>query len=48
MDEASDVSSHCSISAMPTFKFYKGGEQIDELCGADEDQLKSKITKHSS
>lgn len=46
VDEASDVAGACGISAMPTFQFYKGGEKIDELCGADESKLKKLVLKH--
>lgn len=46
VDEASDVAGACGISAMPTFQFYKGGEKIDELCGADETKLKALVLKH--
>ena len=30
------------IECMPTFMFYKGGQKVDELRGADLDTLKSK------
>ena len=47
VDEAEDVAESCGISAMPTFKFYKGGEQVDELVGASEQKLKDIIKKHT-
>ncbi len=47
VDAASDVAGHCGISAMPTFQFFKNGEKIDELCGADEQKLRSNIAKHA-
>ena len=29
VDEAKDVAENAGIRAMPTFKFYKGGEEIE-------------------
>lgn len=43
VDEADDVAEYCGISAMPTFQFFKGGQKVDELVGASEEQLKQKI-----
>lgn len=45
VDEASDVSTTCGIECMPTFHFYKGGEKVDELIGADEDELEKMVAK---
>lgn len=46
VDAAKDVSSKCNISCMPTFQFYKhGGEKVDQLEGADETALVSKINE---
>jgi thioredoxin 1 len=46
VDEAEDVSAACSIRAMPTFQFYRNGEKVDELQGADQAGLTSMILKH--
>ena len=45
VDDASDVSAECGIKAMPTFQFYKGGNKVDEICGADEAKLKATVQK---
>ncbi len=46
VDAASDVAGSCGISAMPTFQFYKGGQKIDEVVGADVTKLKATIKKN--
>ena len=43
VDKAKDVAQACAISAMPTFQFFKGGKQVDEVKGADVQQLTTKI-----
>ena len=45
VDKASEVCTACGIESMPTFYFYKGGEKVDELIGAEEDELKKKVAK---
>jgi thioredoxin-like negative regulator of GroEL len=46
VDDAEDVAAACSISAMPTFQFYRNGEKIDEMKGADANKLKALIAQH--
>lgn len=43
VDNNEDVATRAQISAMPTFKFYKDGKEVDELVGASEAKLKSKL-----
>ncbi|XP_045157640.1 thioredoxin-like [Mercenaria mercenaria] len=46
VDENDEVAQAEGISAMPTFKFYKNGKQVDELVGASEAKLKEMCEKH--
>ena len=46
VDECEEVAMDNEISAMPTFKFFKGGNVVDELVGANPDKLKEIINKH--
>jgi len=46
VDDAADIASHFGISAMPTFKFIKNGEIVDELQGANLPVLQAKVVKH--
>ena len=41
VDKAKEVSAHCGIKCMPTFQFYKGGEKVDTIEGADADKITS-------
>ena len=47
VDENSDTSKKCGISAMPTFKFFHNGNEVEDLClvGASEDKLKGNFEK---
>ncbi len=38
----------CGISAMPTFQFYKNGQKIDELVGANKEKLEEMINKYKA
>jgi thioredoxin 1 len=40
VDDAEDVAALCKISAMPTFQFYRNGEIVKEIMGADEASLR--------
>jgi thioredoxin len=46
VDEAEDVAARCSIQAMPTFHFYKGGVKVAEMMGADQAKLVSLVAQH--
>ena len=46
VDELDDVAQSQGVSAMPTFKFYKGGKQVDEVVGASAAKLEEKIKAH--
>ena len=39
VDKVKDVASACGITAMPTFQLYKGGEQVDQIQGANKQAL---------
>jgi thioredoxin 1 len=43
VDKGEDIAAFASISAMPTFKVYKGGNVLDEMTGANEDKLKALV-----
>ncbi|KAI9020003.1 Allergen Cop c 2 [Phycomyces nitens] len=43
VDEAPDVASEVSVRAMPTFVFYKNGEKIGEVIGANLSKIEEQI-----
>lgn len=45
--EETKISSVNGVDCMPTFHFYKNGELIDKLSGADKVELLQKIKLHS-
>lgn len=46
VDNNEEVAEKYGISAMPTFKFFKGGEEVAEVVGASEAKIRDTITKH--
>jgi thioredoxin 1 len=43
IDVADEVAELCEITSMPTFLFYKNKENVDELLGADANELSHKV-----
>lgn len=43
VDAQDKIAQRCGIRAMPTFHFYKGGEKVDEMMGANVAGLKAKV-----
>lgn len=43
VDELPDLSRELGIRAMPTFLFFKGGDKVDEMVGANPPQLMQKL-----
>eukprot|EP01082_Thalassiosira_pseudonana_P008212 g7358.t1 g7358 contig24:427857-428389(-) len=43
VDAMDKIAQMCGVRAMPTFQFFKGGEKVDEMCGADVAGLKAKV-----
>ncbi len=40
VDANSEAAEQCGIQAMPTFQFYKGGQKVGEMKGANEASLR--------
>ena len=47
VDDASEIAAKCGIRAMPTFHYYKGGEKVAEVVGADVDKIKALVATHA-
>ena len=45
VDAASEVAQACGIQCMPTFKVFKGGEEVDKMEGASDDGLVALLNK---
>ncbi|XP_064625046.1 thioredoxin-like [Lineus longissimus] len=43
VDELSELAEEVGIACMPTFLFFKHGEQIDDMSGANKDMLYQKM-----
>ncbi|XP_014678632.1 PREDICTED: thioredoxin-2-like [Priapulus caudatus] len=46
VDDCDEIAADYDVSAMPTFVFLKDGKKVDNLIGANVDQLKSKIASN--
>lgn len=46
VDAAEDVAARCGINAMPTFQFYRNGNKVAEMQGADEQGLRNLLSQH--
>lgn len=46
VDEASDVAQELGIRAMPTFLFFKNGEKVGEVVGANPRAIEATIKQH--
>jgi thiol-disulfide isomerase/thioredoxin len=41
VDANEEAAAACGIQAMPTFQFYKGGQKVGEIKGANEGKLRA-------
>ncbi|KAG8945341.1 hypothetical protein FRC04_000876 [Tulasnella sp. 424] len=48
VDDASAVAQKCEIRAMPTFKVYKNGQEVDSTRGANPPALQALLQKAAS
>ena len=46
VDDNEDTAQECGVSAMPTFKYFKGGKVVFEVVGADPGAIKAAIDQH--
>ncbi|KAK4705005.1 hypothetical protein P7C70_g1197, partial [Phenoliferia sp. Uapishka_3] len=47
VDTQEEIAAEVGIKAMPTFLFFKGGDKIGSVVGADPNKLKAAITLHA-
>ena len=46
VDDNSETAEACEISCMPTFQFFKGGQKVHEIQGANFEGLKAAIEEY--
>ncbi|CAG8567746.1 9581_t:CDS:2 [Cetraspora pellucida] len=46
VDQLRDVSTAAQVRSMPTFKFFKNGQQVAQLVGANGEELKRLVAQH--
>ena len=48
VDELGELAAEMGVTSMPTFLFFRNGESIAQLRGADEGRLRALVTEHST
>eukprot|EP01013_Petalomonas_cantuscygni_P009217 TRINITY_DN2201_c0_g1_i1.p1 TRINITY_DN2201_c0_g1~~TRINITY_DN2201_c0_g1_i1.p1 ORF type:complete len:107 (-),score=32.88 TRINITY_DN2201_c0_g1_i1:160-480(-) len=48
VDQLSDVAREYSVQAMPTFKFFKDGQEVETVVGANIDKIKQLLKNQAS
>lgn len=43
VEEEEGLAADLGVTAMPTFFFFKGGKKVDELVGANKDEIRAKL-----
>jgi thioredoxin-like negative regulator of GroEL len=46
--DVQDVAASCKIRAMPTFQIYKQGEKVEEIVGANPQQLEALAAQYNA
>lgn len=45
VDAQDKIAQMCGVRAMPTFQFFKDGNKVDEVVGANINELKKKVAE---
>lgn len=48
VDQLGELAQELGVTSMPTFLFFKGGEMIDSMRGADEAGLRALVAEHAA